>query len=208
MASSIIHMCVANEINKKLHRDKNKIILGSIAPDISKHIGETKLHSHFLDGIGNSVPNMEKFLSKYKAYLDDDFVMGYYIHLYTDYIWFKYFLPEVFNGEMITTLDGEKLKMDGKEAVKYIYNDYTNLNIKLLDEYDLDLSLFYEELPKLGNIIEEIPMDKLQIIVDQCGIIIENTKENKAYVFDTSNIIRFIKTTTELCFSEIENMFR
>lgn len=208
MASSVIHICVANEINKKLKRDNKKILLGSIAPDISKQVGETKLHSHFLDSLDNSVPNMNKFLDKYKAYLNDDFVMGYYIHLYTDYIWFKYFLTEVVNNGMIRTIDGEKVKLDDDELVKYIYNDYTNLNIVLLDKYDLDLSLFYEELPELDNIIKEIPMDKLQVIVDQCGIIIENTKENKAYLFDTDNIERFIKTTTELCFSEIGNMFK
>lgn len=24
-----------------------------------------------------------------------DFVLGYYIHLYTDYLWFKYFMTEI-----------------------------------------------------------------------------------------------------------------
>ena len=35
----------------------------------------------------------------------------------------------------------------------YIYNDYTNLNIKLIDEYNLDLKIFYNKLPQLDNII-------------------------------------------------------
>lgn len=33
MASCIIHLAVANEINKKLNKDKKQILLGSIAPD-------------------------------------------------------------------------------------------------------------------------------------------------------------------------------
>ena len=45
------------------------------------------------------------------------------------------------------------------------YNDYTNLNIKLIDKYNLDLKIFYNELPQLHNIIEEIPMDKINVIV-------------------------------------------
>ena len=36
MASSVIHICVANEINKIIKRNKEKILIGSIAPDIAK----------------------------------------------------------------------------------------------------------------------------------------------------------------------------
>ena len=47
MASAVIHMAVASEINKVLKRDYDKLIIGSIAPDISKIVGEDKLRSHF-----------------------------------------------------------------------------------------------------------------------------------------------------------------
>ena len=36
MASSIIHICVANEINKSLKRNSRELLIGTIAPDISK----------------------------------------------------------------------------------------------------------------------------------------------------------------------------
>ena len=101
MASSVIHICIANEINKELKRDNNKILIGAIAPDISKLLGETKFYSHFLDTPTNSIPNMNKFLDKYKNNLNDDFVLGYYIHLYTDYLWFKYFIPNIFKDNYI-----------------------------------------------------------------------------------------------------------
>ena len=99
MASAVIHMTVASEINKVLKRDYDKLIIGSIAPDISKIIGETKLRSHFLvtEENNNNIPNIDVFLSAYKEYLYDDFVMGYFIHLYTDYLWFKYFIPEIYD---------------------------------------------------------------------------------------------------------------
>ena len=47
MASSVIHICVANEINKVLKKDNRKLLIGTIAPDISKLIGESKYYSHF-----------------------------------------------------------------------------------------------------------------------------------------------------------------
>jgi len=59
MASSVIHICIANEINKELKRDNNKILIGAIAPDISKLLGESKFYSHFLDTPTNSIPNMK-----------------------------------------------------------------------------------------------------------------------------------------------------
>ena len=45
----------------------------TVAYNISKHIGETKLHSHFLDSNDTNIPNMDKFLDKYRDNLDDDF---------------------------------------------------------------------------------------------------------------------------------------
>lgn len=206
MASSVIHMAVASEINKKLKRNNDRLLIGSIAPDISKHIGETKLKSHFLDSNDTNIPNMDKFLDKYKNNLDDDFVLGYYIHLYTDYLWFKYFMPEVYDKDMITKLDGTKVKCVGNMLSQYIYNDYTNLNIRLLDEYDMDLSIFYNEKPEFEDIIKEIPMDKIQIIIDQASIIIENTKLHKDFVFDIENIKKFVETSTKFILGNLEEL--
>lgn len=191
MASSMIHICVANEVNKYLKRKSKDILIGSIAPDIAKQINETKTKSHFLDK-NDDIPNIEKFLDKYQNNLNNDFVMGYFIHLYTDYLWFKYFISNFIKENYVYTIDGEKVKLSEDEQIEYIYNDYTNLNIRLIDEYNLDLSMFYEDIPKLENIITEIPMDKINIIIDKAGLIIKNTKEKKSYIFDLDIINKFI----------------
>ena len=192
MASSMIHICVANEVNKIIKKDRKSILIGSIAPDISKLLNQDKVKSHFLDNSDTDVPNIQRFLSKYKSYLDDDFVLGYYIHLYTDYLWFKYFLPRFANGGYIFNLNGNIQKVSKKELIDYLYNDYTNLNIKLIDEYNLSLDLFYEEVPEFNNIISEIPMNNLSVIIDKAGIIIENTKVHKPYMFDMKEVKNFI----------------
>lgn len=75
MASSIIHMAVANELNKTLKRNNDKLLIGSIAPDISKELGQSKFYSHFLDSDDDNVPNIECFLKKYQSKLYDDFVL-------------------------------------------------------------------------------------------------------------------------------------
>lgn len=206
MASSIIHIAVANEVNKKLNRDKQKLFIGTISPDISKLIGEPKTRSHFLEGQESDAPNLEKFLNLYKENLHDDFVMGYYIHLYTDYLWFKYFLEDVDYSSQITTIEGNKIWCTKEDFIKYVYNDYTNINIKLIDEYNLDLKIFYNEIPEIKSIISEIPMDKLDIIVNKAGEIVINTKINKSYLFDIKGVKKFIETATELILSDIEKL--
>ena len=90
--------------------------------------------------------------------------------------------------------------------MKYIYSDYTNLNIKLLDEYDLDLKIFYNDLPEFEDIIEEIRMDRLQLLIDKTSIIIEKTREKKEYVFDIDNIKQFINTATKLILAKIDEL--
>lgn len=206
MASSLIHICVAKEINKFLKRNEKNLLIGTIAPDISKYLGQTKEKSHFSNNINEDIPNIEKFLNKYQDNLNNDFVMGYYIHLYTDYLWFKYFITNFTKQDCIYTLDNRKLFLNEDDKLKYIYNDYTNLNGQLIDEYNIELSMFYEELPPIENIIKEIPMDKINLIVDNAGIIIKNAKESKAYIFDLNIINKFIEFAVSDILSKIEKV--
>ena len=204
MASSVIHMAVANEVNKVLKRDNSKLLIGSIAPDISKQIGQDRTISHFI--FEDGLIDLDKFLDKYKNNLDDDFVLGYYIHLLTDYFWFKYFMPEITNYSIIKTLDGKELNLSKEEICKYIYNDYTNINIRVINEYNMDLKIFFNELPEMKKIIEEIPMDKLQVIVDKAGNIIMNSTNGKNYTFDIKNIKQFISFTKDLIINKCREL--
>lgn len=205
MASSVIHMCVAKKINEKLKMPENEILLGSIAPDLSKHLGETKTRSHFFND--DETINLDKFLDKYKDKINHPFIMGYYIHLYTDLLWEKYFLSDIINNNTITLLNGDKIEADKELYKKLIYNDYTNLNVQLLDEYNLDLSLFYEDINLPTDIyMDEILIDKLKLLVDHTGIIIQNTKENKSYTFKLENIKPFIETSANLIYSKIQEI--
>ena len=207
MASSVIHLCIAKEVNKKVNKNESKLLIGSIAPDISKIVGESKLKSHF-QVEDSDIPNIDLFLKKYKDYLHDDFVLGYYIHLYTDYLWFKYFMTEIIDSkkDIIKKLDGTVVKCNGNMLSKYIYNDYTNMNETLIDHYDLDLEIFYSELPKFSNIIKEIPMDKINLIIDQAGIIIANSKKTKSLTIDINNIKKFVETSTKLILANLEEV--
>lgn len=205
MASAIIHIAVAKEINEDLHMNEKELFLGTIAPDISKQIGESKVKSHFLPNENTDLPNFEKFLNKYKDNLNIPFIIGYYIHSFTDYLWFKYFMPEITNcNDYIKLLNGHKINCSEEEITTIIYNDYSNLNILLIEEYNLDLSLFYADI-NIPNIkFDEVPLDKLQIIVDKMGTIIENSKNGYTYSFNIDNVKQFIELCTKIISTNIK----
>lgn len=207
MASSLIHAAVCNELNKKLKRNPKQILVGTIAPDISKLVGETKKYTHFLDDDGN-LPNLTRFLNKYISYLNDDFVLGYYIHLYTDYLWFKYFIPEIYDESknLIKKIDGTIVNCHGHMAEIYIYNDYTNINEQVVKKYKLDLSFLYDNKMKFNDIIREAHMDKMDLIINKAREIYEGSKIHRDYVFDMENIDNFINLSVKLIMADLKEM--
>lgn len=206
MASSVIHLAVAKELEKHFNiKNKYDYYLGSIAPDLSKQIGRTKKESHFLFDTREDVPNINKFTEKYKYFYKDDFDLGYYIHLYTDKIWFDDFINSLTYRSSVRLLDGTIIKATEKEITNMIYQDYTNMNIQIIDLYNLDLSLFYEDFIKPLSCLDEIPLDKLNILIDKMGIIIENSKEEKNYIFDLTGVNEFIEKSVQVILTELKN---
>ncbi len=206
MASAIIHLAVAKTLEKYFNIENPRdYYLGSIAPDISKQIGENKQKSHFLINSRDDIPNIELFINKYPNFKNNSFDLGYFIHLYTDKVWFSRFISQIYSGNYIKLLDGTVITTTPEELQNIIYQDYTNLNIKLLDEYKMDLSLFYEDFIKPNTKLDEIPTDKLNILIDKMGLIIENSKEEKPYTFDTFLILDFIDKVSQEILEILKN---
>ena len=206
MASAVIHLAVAKVLEPYFNIKKRKdYYLGAIAPDIAKQIGRTKQESHFLYNEKEDVPNMNLFTKKYPFFYKNDFDLGYYIHLLTDKLWFDKFLNTLVQNNSIHLIDGTIINVLPEELPILIYSDYTNLNVKIIEEYDMDLSLFYEEFQKPDTIIDEIPIEKLNILIDKMGIIIENSTNEKNYIFDIFLIKQFIENTKERILKEIKD---
>lgn len=201
MASAIMHICVAKKVNEYLNMDEKMLYLGTIAPDISKQIGESKNKSHFLKD--EDIPDINMFYNKYKDYLNNPFEMGYYIHLLTDYYWFKEFIPKRIKNIKLK-MNNQELKLKPGDIGKIIYSDYTNLNINLIDHYDLTLKLFYEELEYPRTRINEIPINKLKVIVDQMGLIVKNSTGNKTIMMEPNDIYAFLDETSEIIIETIK----
>ena len=205
MASTIIHLAIAKQMEKKLYiKNKKNFYLGVIAPDLSKQIGKSREVSHLLINTKENVPNIELFEYRHKDFRNNDFDLGYYVHLYTDKLWYEDFLSKIANSEYIKLLDGSIVKTNPEETMNMIYSDYTNINQQIIDEYELDLKIFYEDYQIPETQIDEIPIDKLDILINKMGILIENSKESKPYTFDITPVKEFINNTAEIILSKIK----
>lgn len=198
MASALIHLAIAKKVQEQIKvEDKKDYYLGAIAPDISKQIGLGHDESHFQLNTIDNLPNINLFMKRYPLFQYNSFDLGYFTHLYTDKKWKKEFMSEIINNNSIKLLDGTIIKTTKEEMKNMIYSDYTNLNTKLIDDYNLDLSLFYEDFQKPKTKIKEIPIEELDILINKMGILIENTKEEKAYTFEIEPVEKFINETSK-----------
>lgn len=204
MASAVIHLAVAKELEKYLKiENKKDYNLGAIAPDIAQQLKIEKTRSHFIYNTKSDVPNIKLFKEKYKNFMNNSFELGYFTHLYTDKLWFDGFIDSLTYSNSIKLLDGTIIHVPQEEIKELIYNDYTNLNTIIIDKYNIDLSLFYEEYQKPNTGIEEVPIDKLNILIDKMGVIIENSKLEKSYIFNITLIDNFINTCVEEIIKEL-----
>lgn len=204
MASAVIHLAVAKELEKYLKiENKKDYNLGAIAPDIAQQLKIEKTKSHFIYNTKSDIPNIKLFKEKYKNFMSNSFELGYFTHLYTDKLWFDGFIDSLTYSNSIKLLDGTIIHVLQKEIKELIYNDYTNLNTIIIDKYNIDLSLFYEEYQKPNTSIEEVPIDKLNILIDKMGVIIENSNLEKSYIFDITLIDNFINTCVEKIIKEL-----
>ena len=209
MASTIIHLAVAKKLLDYIKvENKKDYLLGSIAPDISKQIGSSKVSSHFLINTKPDVPNIQMFIDKYPNFINNSFDLGYFVHLYTDKLWFNGFLEHFIYNNSIKLLDGTIIETTKEEMQNMIYSDYTNMNIELIDKYEIDLSLFYEEFQIPKTNILEIPTYRLDILINKMGILISNSKQEKAYTLDINQVEQFIDYTCNKIINKLQELYQ
>ena len=206
MASAVIHICVAKKINDKLKLNPKLLYLGTIAPDTAKILNQTKDTTHFQEKPHDDYPKLEWFLEKYRKNINDPYVLGYYIHLYTDRLWATDFINKYLFSSFIHLKSGEDISLSKSDMKELLYNDYTNLNVGLIDHYDLELSLFYEDIIYPEVEISEVPNDKLHLVVDKMGVIIKNSTNDKNYVLDHHEVIKFIDYAYDIIYEDIKSL--
>ncbi len=206
MASVVMHLAIAKLVNEKLGMNERELFLGTIAPDLSKEVGKKKYKSHFYKNTRSNIPDLEKFIKKYRRSMKKPFEMGYYIHLYVDKLWQEVVASDLFNTDSITLLNGSVITVKESDAKKLLYSDFSNINVDLIGRYEIDLSLFYLEpvIPKTK--IDEIPIKKLNLIIQKMGTIIKNSEKARTVVLDQKNVHKFIESSADEIIDNLKSL--
>lgn len=206
MASSLMHLAIAKKVLDYTYvRNTKDYFLGSIAPDISRQIGDSKEKSHFsINSINEDTPNLELFIKRYPNFKNTAFDLGYFTHLYADKVWNEEFLPKITTSHSIQLLDGTVQEMSEEEITRLLYSDYTSLTSQIIDAYELDLSLFYEEFQKPTTDMIEVPVDQLDLLLNKMGIIIQNAQGEKSYTIDFQEVKDYIDDTSKRIIEELK----
>lgn len=203
MASAIIHLAVCKKVNETLNLNEREFFLGGIAPDAAKIVGVPRKTTHFCTDDDNS-PIINDFMKKYNGKLNDAFSIGFFVHLLTDVLWFSDYRYNFLKDEQhIYDKEGNLLKFTSDEITELLYNDYTNMNSKILDAYNMDLSLFYETFDYPHSIIEEFKDSYFGPLINKMGIL-ASKYENYSYILKEDSIIHFIEYAAIYCLDSLK----
>ena len=195
MASGMIHIAVAKKVNEVLKMDENLLYLGTLAPDLSSILKRKKSRSHFYTN--KDVPDLNKYILKYKKEMSRPIEMGYYIHLYVDKLWDELITRDIIDINSITLLNGTKIKIKEKDAKKLLNKDFSNINENIINKYKIDLSLFDKSIRVPKIYINEIPVKKVKLVIDDMNKILSESKKEKTVIIDEKNVYKFINNASK-----------
>ena len=162
MGSLIMHLCVANELKKK-YNFSDKFIIGTLMPDLLKIAGKGQTETHYIENVIEEdgvkrLPNILKYEQTNHDNIKDEKILGYMTHLIQDKVWFdkyigKYAKTDANDISKIKYLEYNLIKSD-KEFSKDMYKDYENINMYLVNKYNLDINSLKNTINKISPDIE------------------------------------------------------
>ena len=173
MSSYIRHMCVTDVVKRKLNLT-DKVIYGSILPDVLKMATGDRKGTHYLSKVkvgdyDRNLPVIDKAIHDLDIQ-DKEIRLGYIAHLVEDLIWFNDFIP-IF-AKMLEDGKYEYIKTGEIKEARFftedMYSDYSNCGAYVIESTGTDM----EELKK--NIAEYITDNK------HLEFVLENTKYNQS----------------------------
>ena len=164
-----IHLGVATKLNEKYKLNKDQFLYGSILPDVLDtnpfgrnftHFFGTKYHDLCKEEI---ITDVEKFKETYQDRLDQDLILGYYVHLltdyfYNDYVFRKCYIRDEFDHIIgIKTKEGDTLipnPNDSKGRRRIKQRDFVNFGKLLMANNMVEIPTDITEIKKQLSLLE------------------------------------------------------
>ena len=235
MPTWAIHLATAKKISEKININKNLFTFGNILPDIpngyvikeiAHHISHAR--THFETDIlivehKEKRYNLKTFVETYKEKFSNPLILGYYVHLLTDYYWNDKTYGErgIFDGEKnrigLILKDGERI-LCSKETARqiktqdfrifsqYIYNHHLAEEIR----YQEEINTYLQEVDWMK--IEKTDVEKtIQYIKDRCiGNIpvIEKEEDIEYKIYSEKEMIELLEASIAFILKMLEKHAR
>lgn len=181
MPSIASHLAIAFKVAKKLKIKNDDYILGNMLPDILK--GD---NTHFkINGTFYEIPDIRYFIQNNKY--NSNIFLGYLTHLLLD----KHFLEEYVPSNI------KNFNKIDLFSPKMIYNDYTNINVLLVNKYHINLRRVNKILK--SNIPFELDKEKYNVNLTSINV----AKSDIVNYIDLNSFYSFIDTMVDKIAKEI-----
>ncbi len=193
MPNVMIHEEVGYYLSKKLNKNSYNYFLGIIAPDAPNTYGFGKNEDRWLAHQRKKDYNewrnsLKDFYEKEKNNYDEDFLLGYYIHILTDIIYDDYLYLKVKEEILKSTIDKDKYH----EIMRDDMDKYYFKEIEIIKDILSKENKTYE----INGISKELMLEwKSKVLKDFAS---DNTS-----VYITNEIIN---TLNELVYKELSNL--
>lgn len=151
MPSRMIHYLVAERVGEQIPiRDKNRFKIGSLCPDMSWRMDDSKQRTHYseADGPVKGI-NWRRFVERYGDKMrQDDFYFGVLCHLITDGVWFHEIMEPFIRSKAKNKEERQKKFQEG-------YLDFHRLNYILREEFGLTYELTEDRNIELDGLHHE-----------------------------------------------------
>ena len=222
MPAATIHRCVAKKILEMTdlytnEEDKYLFEIGCIAPDSWKNTARFKnstlpkkqkrCYSHFSPK-DKYIELYLDFYAKYNPKIDNPFMVGYLVHLMTDFFWrylifYNYFNKDgsirLLNGRIVNGPHGVRKNLLKKETMKIV--------TYLAKDFDLEdlRQLTNRELSRLP-LMDEIEFDGLNEAIDYDNYEAKNESNYELIVYKELDFKNGITKCSNIIIGELANL--
>ena len=180
MPAGGIHLCVAKEVASRLNINQSmSYFIGNVAPDSWRNSSSTKNDTHFISNEDSFDYNYDYFYEKYKDSLDNEFVLGYLIHLITDKYWHS-------NNFITTRVSSDE------------YDELNKACSNIISKYNIQRLYLSNDLV---NPVEELETLGIEKTINYLNSV--NYLENKDSIFSTDELISRINETSLFVINEL-----
>ena len=181
MPTWAIHLATAKKVSEKINADKNIFTFGNILPDIpneyvvkeiTHHVSHPRTHFEVDVLIVEHIEkryDLKNFAEKYKSKFSNPLMLGYYVHLLTDYFWNDKTYGEhgIYDEEKnrigLILNNGERILCSKERARQIKTHDFRVFSKYIYDHHLADKPEYQKEILEYLKEIDWMTLEKSDI---------------------------------------------